>query len=97
MSEKPFMLAVHATPRSGRDEVVGVEAGAQGDEVRVRVTAPPDGGKANKAVCKVLAQALGVPKTSVMVVSGQTSRHKRVSIDDSHEVISAWVLSLPRC
>ena len=57
---KPAIIAVHVTPRSGRDEVSGVRADAAGaDEVCVRVTAPPDGGKANKAVCKLVAEALG--------------------------------------
>lgn len=47
----------------------------------MRVTAAPDDGKANAAVCKVLADALGVPKTSVRVVRGQTARTKQVEVD----------------
>ena len=71
-------LAVHVTPRSGRDEVVGWK----GSELSVRVTAAPDGGKANAAVSKVIASALGVPKTSVSVARGQTARHKVLEIED---------------
>jgi uncharacterized protein len=70
-------LAIHATPKSGRDEVVGW----RGSELSVRVTAAPEGGKANAAVCKVVAAALGVPKTAVRVVRGEVSRHKIVQID----------------
>jgi len=70
-------ITVHVTPRSGRDSV---EAGA-GGVLQVRVTAAPDEGKANAAVCKVLADVLGVPKTSVRVVRGQTARTKQVEID----------------
>jgi uncharacterized protein (TIGR00251 family) len=69
-------IAVHATPKSGRDEIVGW----RGAELQVRVTAPPEGGKANAAVCKVLADALGVAKSSVRVARGETSRHKTVEV-----------------
>ena len=70
-------LAVHVTPKAGRDEV----AGWWGSELAVRVTAAPEGGKANAAVRKVIASALGVPKTAVRVARGETSRHKIVEVD----------------
>lgn len=70
-------LAVHVTPKSGRDEVVGW----RGSELSVRVTAPPEGGKANKAVCKVVAGILGVPKTSVRVLRGDSARHKVLEVE----------------
>ncbi len=98
MPEKPIAIAVHVTPRSGRDEVTGVRADAAGaDEVCVRVTAPPDGGKANKAVCKLVAEALGVPKSRVEVASGHTARRKRLAVDAPAERVDAWIASLPRC
>lgn len=65
-------LAVHVTPKSGRDEVVGW----RGSELSVRVTAAPESGRANSAVCSVVAKRLGVPKTLVRVIRGDTSRHK---------------------
>lgn len=70
-------LAVHVTPRAGRDEVVGWHGG----ELSVRVTAPPEGGKANTAVCVLLADSLRIAKGGVRVVRGQTGRHKQVEID----------------
>lgn len=51
----------------------------------VRVTAPPEGGKANAAVQKVVASALGLPKSSVKVVRGQTARVKALEIDGIDE------------
>lgn len=69
-------IAVHVTPKSGRDEVVGWRGG----ELSVRVTAAPEEGKANAAVCALLAGSLGVPKRSVRVVRGESSRHKQVEI-----------------
>lgn len=84
----PLRLAVHVTPRAGRDEVVGW----RGDELQVRVTAPPEGGKANVAVVETLARALGVAKRDVRVVRGQTSRHKHVEIDGIAESRACEVL-----
>lgn len=73
---------MHVTPKSGRDEVVGW----RGSELSVKVTASPESGKANSAVCIVIAKRLGVPKTSVRVIRGDVSRHKIlevVSVDDA--------------
>jgi uncharacterized protein (TIGR00251 family) len=70
-------LHVYVTPKSGRDEV----AGWRGGELSVRVTAPPEDGKATDAVCKLLAKSLGVPKGAVRVTRGEISRHKTLEID----------------
>lgn len=70
-------IAVHVTPKSGRDEVVGWRGG----ELSVRVTAAPEEGKANAAVCGLLARSLGLPKRAVRVVRGESSRHKQVEIE----------------
>lgn len=69
-------IAVHVTPKSGRDEF----AGWRGGEVSLRVTAPPEGGKANAAACALVASVLGVPKSAVRVVRGDTSRHKQLEV-----------------
>jgi len=70
-------IAVHVTPKSGRDEVVGWRGG----ELSVRVTAAPEEGKANAAVCGLLARSLGLPKRAVRVIRGESSRHKQVEIE----------------
>ncbi len=75
-------LRVRVTPRGGRDAVQGI--GADADEaphLKLRVAAAPVDGDANDAVEKLLAKWLGVPKTSVEVVGGQTLRLKTVRID----------------
>lgn len=97
MPEKPVILAVHVTPRSGRDEVIGVRADAAGaDEVCVRVTAPPEKGKANKAVCRTVADALAVPKKAVSLAGGATARRKLLAVEADTGRIDAWVAGLPR-
>jgi len=70
-------IAVHVTPKSGRDQV----AGWRGGELSVRVTVAPEGGKANAAVCDLIAKSLKVPKSAVRVVRGDTSRHKQLEIE----------------
>lgn len=81
-------IAVHVTPKSGRDAV----AGWQGSELNLKVTVPPEGGRANAAACELLARSLGVPKSAVRVVRGESARHKQVEIDgiDDADVARAF-------
>ena len=48
--------------------------------MRVRVTVPPEGGKANEAVCDLLAKVLALPKTDVAIVTGHRSRVKTIDV-----------------
>ena len=78
MQEKigAVVLHVKALPSSKCDEVRGVDGGA----LKVAVTAPPEKGKANKALLAVLAEFFGVPRRDVAIISGETSRDKRVEV-----------------
>jgi uncharacterized protein YggU (UPF0235/DUF167 family) len=69
-------LGIRVTPRGGRDAVEGVRDGL----LQVRVAAAPAGGAANAAVLRLVAAALGVPPSSVRVVSGATGRRKVLGI-----------------
>lgn len=74
-------LAVRATPKGGRDSIDGVKADAAGDVwLAVRVSAPADDGRANKAVAKLLAFHFDVPVRDVTLASGATARLKRFRI-----------------
>ena len=73
---RSFLLSLHVVPGASKSEIVG----RQGDALKVRVAAPPTKGKANKELSRVLALALGVQSRDVEVVSGHTSRRKRVRI-----------------
>ncbi|BAK44156.1 DUF167 domain-containing protein [Eggerthella sp. YY7918] len=96
MAADTTYLSVHVTPRAGRDEVAGVKTFPDGEAVCVRVCAPPDGGKANKAVCKLIAEALGIPKSRVNVNAGHTSRRKRLAVECASELVTGWVAALPQ-
>ena len=70
------MLRVRVQPRASRDAILGWQAGT----LRLRVSAPPVDGKANRAVATLLATALGVAPSSVRVVQGERGRDKLVKI-----------------
>ncbi len=57
----------------------------RGDAVLIRLAAPPIEGAANEALVSFLADALGVPRRGITIVSGEKSRDKRVRIDGLDE------------
>jgi uncharacterized protein len=65
-------ISVRAQPRASRSEVVG----AYGDQVKIRIAAPPVDGAANAELVKLLAKLLGVSRSAVHVVKGEGSRSK---------------------
>src|SRR5947209_19484366 len=81
-STEGISVALRVTPRGGRDDIDGLETLANGRTVvKVRVRAIAEGGEANRAVTELLARALGVPRRSVRVLSGTTSRLKQIAVD----------------
>jgi uncharacterized protein len=78
---KGLFLHIRATPKSGRNEVVGLVANAAGQRsLAVKVTKPADKGEANLAVIETLAKAMGIAKSSFRLASGETSRDKVLEI-----------------
>jgi len=73
----PVRLRVRVTPRGAEDAVA---PGPDGVPL-VRVAAVPADGKANAAVCRVVADALGVPKRAVRVVAGASARVKTLEVE----------------
>lgn len=89
------LLAIRATPKSSRDEVAGIHRAADGSvALAVKVTAPPDKGKANKAVIEAVAKAAGVAKSSFSLVSGETSRDKVLLVTGNWPAVEAWIAGL---
>jgi hypothetical protein len=69
-------LRIHLQPRASRDEIVG----PMGEVLKIRITAPPVNGKANRGLKRFLAKSLGISARRVEIISGQTSREKVVRI-----------------
>jgi uncharacterized protein (TIGR00251 family) len=71
-----WLLAVRVQPGASRAEVVG----EYGEQLRIRLQAPPVDGKANAALVSFVADQLGLPRSAVSVVRGQSSRSKVLRI-----------------
>jgi uncharacterized protein (TIGR00251 family) len=82
-------LSIKVVPGSSQDCI----AGWLGDALKVKVKAPPEAGKANVAVEKILVKTLGLSKGSVRIVSGTSSSRKIVEIEGLSEVELARRLS----
>jgi uncharacterized protein YggU (UPF0235/DUF167 family) len=88
-------IALRVTPRGGREAIDGIETLADGRSVlKMRVSVAAEGGAANRAVTELLAKALGVSKKSVRLLSGATSRLKRIAVDGDPAVLGATLRRL---
>lgn len=102
MAEQPFtrtadgvLLTVRLTPKASSNAIRGIEKEADGAiYLKVAVTTVPEGGKANAALLKLLAKTWKLPKTSLEIASGATSRRKVVRIagdpDALYEQLTDW-------
>jgi len=87
-----LLLAVRVTPKSSRDQVIGLHAGADGEvSLAVKVTAPPDKGKANKAVIALIAEWAGLPKSALSIAAGETDRHKSILVTGNPAKLEALI------
>ncbi len=69
-------LHIYAKPKSYADKIEYWINEGERCMLQLRITAPPEGGKANKAIIALLAKTLGVPKSSITLVSGATAHRK---------------------
>jgi len=76
-----LILSVRLTPRGGRDAIEGTERRADGRLVfKARVRAAPSDGDANKALCRLIADAIGIAPRDVTIAAGAASRVKRIRV-----------------
>lgn len=81
-------LRVRLTPSGGRDAIDGVERDAEGQAyLKARVTAVPEDGKANKALIALLSKTVKIPKSSIKLIFGETSRKKILRLEGEPEEI----------
>ena len=77
--QKGSALAVRVTPRASRNEIVEM---LDDGTIKVRIAAPPVDDEANTALIEFLADILGVPKSRLEIVAGETGRDKLISVLD---------------
>ena len=78
ISEKDNSIDIDiiAKPKASRNSIEGEHDGA----LKISITAPPDKGKANKAIIKLLSKSLKIAQSSISILSGETSRRKKIRI-----------------
>lgn len=81
VSGEGIIISLHIQPRASRNEVCGV----LGNALKVRLTSPPVDGAANKLCREFVAELFNVSKSNVEIISGETSRQKRVRISGNPE------------
>jgi uncharacterized protein (TIGR00251 family) len=77
VSKDDAEIKVRLRPRGKGDELLGMEGGV----LRARVSAPPVDGKANRALCRLIAKRAGVAPSRVSIVRGERSRDKVVRVE----------------
>jgi len=76
ISDKKATIEIHLQPGAKRIEIVGFKEGV----LYAKVTALPQKGQANRALVELMAQTLGIPKSSVDIIRGQSSRSKVIAV-----------------
>jgi hypothetical protein len=85
------MLPVRLTPKSSRDEILGVEEFDGSAVLKARVRALPEDGRANQALERLVARWLKVPPSSVSVAQGGKSRTKQVLIEGDVDALGRLI------
>ena len=89
MAEQTTRLRIRVSPGARTTEFVG----RQGDAWKVRVAEPPEDGRANEAVVRLLAETLDLPRSHVVLVSGHASRDKIVTLDGLEQAQTEQLLA----
>jgi uncharacterized protein (TIGR00251 family) len=76
-SQPNASIKIRVQPGASRNQILGY----RGDTLRMRVSAPPEGGRANEAVISLLAEALDVAKSRVTIVRGHSSKEKLIRVE----------------
>ena len=89
---KDNRLTIKVTPNAGHNEVTGYKEGVW----QIKIGAAPDKGKANKELIDFLAEKLGIRKSAIEIIKGQTSRNKVITVEGLGGEEIAKRLSLKR-
>ncbi len=86
-----LLLSIRLQPKASRDEFADI----LDERLKIRITAPPVDGKANRHLTGFLAKQFGVAKKQVRLLSGETSRNKRLSIRQPTRIPAALTIEPP--
>ncbi|NNE84760.1 MAG: DUF167 domain-containing protein [Alphaproteobacteria bacterium] len=89
MTTAGLRLRVRVTPRAGGDRLDSLIDLPDGPALKITVSAPPEDGKANAALCRLLAKFFGIAKSNLTVVSGPTARLKQIEIAGDGAALAA--------
>ncbi|WP_201456728.1 DUF167 family protein [Chlamydia sp. 17-3921] len=88
MEDEFWIIEVKVFPKAKESKIVGF----QGEVLKIRVTEAPEKGKANEAVITLLAKALSLPKRDVTLISGETSKNKKILLPKKvQETLLSWM------
>lgn len=76
---KGVIICVKVTPKSGKNLITGWENG----ELKIRLVAIPEKGAANAELIRFLSKAFQLPKSRIILLRGDTSRHKQILLEGS--------------
>lgn len=87
-------IMVKVQPRAKRPGILGVRPSAEGERLRIAVAEAAEDGKANAAVCRSLADVLGVPASAIRIVSGASHREKLLAATGDSAVLAEKLRAL---
>ena len=87
-------VAVKVQPRARRPGLRGIVPDADGQRLAISVSEPPEDGRANRAACAALAEAVGVPPSHVDVAAGAASRRKTLLVSGDTAAIASRLAAL---
>ena len=86
-----LILRIRVQPRSSQEGFAEI----LGEQIKLRVNAPPVDGKANAQVIRYLSKSFGVPKAQITILSGETGRDKRIRISNPRSLPNLFTRQTP--
>lgn len=86
-TDQGVIIEIKVTPKSRENKIIGFEEGV----LKIRLTAAPEKGEANRALIRFLAKALDIPQRDIILLKGETSRQKQLCIHCNIQKIDAII------
>ena len=79
---KTNICDLYIRPNSARTKIDGL----YGERIKIRLAAPPERGKANRELIKLISEVAGVPQKNISIISGVSSNYKRIQVDGDRSI-----------